>query len=109
MEDDLNSNGNVRTLRLDGRRIGVGMRRGWGRCRVGVASWGCWRRGADGVSLMEGRVAWLHECVGRVAQLEGGDWRLIEGFWWFARKGFCPRFGCAFCALKGGLRVGRLG
>ena len=48
MENDLISIGNARTLRLDGRRIGVGMRR-----EVGALSCGCgfvarWARGAIG-------------------------------------------------------------
>ena len=94
MENDLISIGNARTLRLDGRRIGVGMRRG-----VGALSCGRWLHGRVGCVEEMVLARWMGGwpmaswCVGRVAQLEGCrlevNWRGFGG----SRERVLPAFG----------------
>ena len=93
MENDLISIGNARTLRLDGRRIGVGMRRG-----VGALSCGCgfmnaldvWSRCCypDRGAVVDGFVG----ALGAWRNWRGVDRRLIAGVWVVRAKGFLPAF-----------------
>jgi hypothetical protein len=77
-----------------GGALGLECGAGWGRCRVGVASWVRWMRGADGVSSLEGRVAdGFMNALDAWRNWRGVDWRLIEGVLVVRAKGFLPAFG----------------